>query len=77
MLLVTGVKMIEDKEFRDLFKIESSEHIQKIEDGLLRLEKEPDNQPVLEEVFREAAWASRYREHISQDRGHFRGCEKR
>ncbi|OGP30118.1 MAG: hypothetical protein A2073_07695 [Deltaproteobacteria bacterium GWC2_42_11] len=46
--------MIEDKEFRDLFKIESSEHIQKIEDGLLRLEKEPDNQPVLEEVFREA-----------------------
>lgn len=46
--------MIEDKELRDLFKIESEEHIRKLEDGFLRLEKEPKNQPLLEEVFREA-----------------------
>lgn len=46
--------MIEDKELRDLFKIESEEHIGKLEDGFLRLEKEPKNQPLLEEVFREA-----------------------
>lgn len=46
--------MIEDKELKDLFKIESEEHIGKLEDGFLRLEKEPKNQPLLEEVFREA-----------------------
>lgn len=46
--------MIEDKELRDLFKIEREEHIRKLEDGFLRLEKEPKNQPLLEEVFREA-----------------------
>jgi len=46
--------MIEDKELRDLFKAESAEHLQKLDDGLLRLEKEPNNQAALEEVFREA-----------------------
>ena len=46
--------MIEDKELRDLFKIESAEHISRLEDGFLRLEKEPENHALLEDVFREA-----------------------
>jgi len=46
--------MIEDKELRDLFKIESAEHISRLENGFLRLEKEPENHALLEEVFREA-----------------------
>jgi two-component system, chemotaxis family, sensor kinase CheA len=46
--------MIEDSEMRDLFRIESSEHLQAIEDGLLKIEKNPDNLPLLEELFREA-----------------------
>lgn len=46
--------MIEDKELRDLFKIESEEHLQKLSDGLLRLEKEPKDAKTLDEVFREA-----------------------
>ncbi|MCK9420608.1 MAG: hybrid sensor histidine kinase/response regulator [Nitrospirae bacterium] len=46
--------MIEDNELRNMFKIESAEHIQRLEEGFLRLEKEPGNAAVLEEVFREA-----------------------
>jgi two-component system chemotaxis sensor kinase CheA len=46
--------MIEDKELRELFQIESAEHIQRLEKGFLRLEKEPGNGAVLEETFREA-----------------------
>jgi two-component system chemotaxis sensor kinase CheA len=46
--------MIDDKELREIFKVESGEHIQRLEDGFLRLEKEPGNATVLEEVFREA-----------------------
>src|SRR4030067_3825991 len=46
--------MIEDKELRDLFKVECSEHLQVLENGLLRLEKEPGDKATLEEVFREA-----------------------
>ena len=46
--------MIEDKELRDLFKIESDEHIQRLDDGLLRLEKTPDDAALIEEMFREA-----------------------
>jgi two-component system, chemotaxis family, sensor kinase CheA len=46
--------MIEDSEMRDLFRIESSEHLQAIEDGLLKIERNPDNLPLLEELFREA-----------------------
>ena len=49
-----GVQMIDDKELRDLFKIESAEHIQRLEDWFLRLEKDPVNRAVLEESFREA-----------------------
>ncbi|OQX38055.1 MAG: hypothetical protein B0D96_00930 [Candidatus Sedimenticola endophacoides] len=46
--------MIDDKELCDLFKAESEEHIQNLEAGFLRLEKKPDDQPTLDEVFREA-----------------------
>jgi two-component system, chemotaxis family, sensor kinase CheA len=46
--------MIQDNELREIFKIESSEHIQRLEEGFLRLETEPQNTAVLEEVFREA-----------------------
>ncbi len=46
--------MIEDEELRDLFKIESEEHLQKLDEGLLHLEKYPDDQAALDEVFREA-----------------------
>ncbi|MEK7851758.1 MAG: hybrid sensor histidine kinase/response regulator [Deltaproteobacteria bacterium] len=46
--------MIEDKELRDLFKVESAEHLQALEKGLLRLEKEPGDKATLDEVFREA-----------------------
>ena len=46
--------MIEDKELRDLFKVEAGEHLQRLNDGLLRLEKNPKESATLEEVFREA-----------------------
>jgi len=46
--------VIEDKELRDLFKIESEEHLQHLDRGLLELEKDPKNQALLDEVFREA-----------------------
>ena len=46
--------MIEDKELAQLFKAESAEHLAKLDDGLLRLEKTPADQALLEEVFRES-----------------------
>ncbi|HET7831807.1 MAG TPA: hybrid sensor histidine kinase/response regulator [Gallionella sp.] len=46
--------MIEDKELRNLFKIESQERLQHLDDGLLRLEQTPADQGLLEELFREA-----------------------
>ncbi len=46
--------MIDDKELAQLFKAESAEHLARLDDGLLRLEKTPANQPLLEEVFRES-----------------------
>src|ERR1035437_2675144 len=46
--------MIEDKELAQLFKAESAEHLARLDDGLLRLEKTPGDQPLLEEVFRES-----------------------
>lgn len=46
--------MIADKELRDLFKTESEERLQHLDDGLLRLEKMPADQFLLEELFREA-----------------------
>lgn len=46
--------MIDDEELRLLFKTESEEHLQKLEEGLLRLEEDPGDRPMLEEVFRGA-----------------------
>ncbi|MEB0138618.1 MULTISPECIES: hybrid sensor histidine kinase/response regulator [unclassified Undibacterium] len=46
--------MIADGEMRDLFRIESGEHLQAIESGLLRMEKNPADSALLEELFREA-----------------------
>lgn len=45
---------IEDKELRDLFKAESEEHLQRLETGLLQLEKQPNDPVVLSDIFREA-----------------------
>lgn len=46
--------MIEDKELRGLFKVESEERLQHLDDGLLRLEKTPTDPSLLEDLFREA-----------------------
>jgi two-component system, chemotaxis family, sensor kinase CheA len=46
--------MIEDEELRNLYKVASSEHIQKIEAGILHLEKHPQDTNRLEEMLREA-----------------------
>lgn len=46
--------MIADKELRNLFKIESEERLQHLDSGLLRLEKTPSDQALLEDLFREA-----------------------
>lgn len=46
--------MIADKELRNLFKLESEERLQHLDNGLLRLEKAPADLPLLEELFREA-----------------------
>jgi two-component system, chemotaxis family, sensor kinase CheA len=46
--------MIDDQELRDLFKIESEEHLEKLDLGLLHLEKSPQDAARLDEVFREA-----------------------
>ena len=46
--------IISDSELRNLFRIESAEHIQKLESGLLQLEKHPAESALIQEVFREA-----------------------
>jgi two-component system chemotaxis sensor kinase CheA len=46
--------MIEDPQLHQLFKAESTEHLARLDDGLLRLEKNCADQALLEEVFREA-----------------------
>lgn len=46
--------MIDDPDLRRLFKAESGEHIARLDDGLLRLEKTPTDQKLLEELFRES-----------------------
>ena len=53
-MLQSRIKMIEDKERAKLFKAESAEHLAKLDDGLLHLEKNPTDQAILEEVFRES-----------------------
>ena len=46
--------MIEDEELRSLYKVSSIEHIQKIESGILYLEKNPQDKARIEELLREA-----------------------
>src|SRR3954470_8665092 len=46
--------MIEDLEFRSLFKTESQEHLQQLDEKLLSLEKDPNDRASLEEAFRVA-----------------------
>jgi two-component system chemotaxis sensor kinase CheA len=46
--------MIEDAKLRELFKAESEEHLQHLDDALLRMEKTPADQALLEEAFRAA-----------------------
>jgi two-component system chemotaxis sensor kinase CheA len=46
--------MIEDPQLHQLFEAESAEHLSRLDDGLLRLEKNGADHEVLEEVFREA-----------------------
>lgn len=46
--------MIEDAELRDIYKTASEEHLQNLEDGLLHLEKYPQDTSRLEDVLREA-----------------------
>ncbi|MGR9052430.1 MAG: hybrid sensor histidine kinase/response regulator [Gammaproteobacteria bacterium] len=46
--------MIEDTELRRLFKEESEEHLARLDNGLLRLEKTPNDAELLDEVFRES-----------------------
>jgi len=43
-----------DDELRDVFKIASEEHLQNLDDGLLHLEKHPDDRATLESLLREA-----------------------
>ncbi len=45
--------MIEDEELRNVFKIASEEHLQKLEQGLLYLEQHPGDSAKLEELLRE------------------------
>jgi two-component system chemotaxis sensor kinase CheA len=45
---------IEDEDLRDIYKITSEERLQKLEAGLLHLEKHPDDETTLEELLREA-----------------------
>ncbi|NOQ36814.1 MAG: response regulator [Methylococcaceae bacterium] len=46
--------MIEDENLRQMFKAECDERLQRLEQGLLQLEKDPTLKDCLEEVFREA-----------------------
>ncbi|MEO0853905.1 MAG: Hpt domain-containing protein, partial [Cyanobacteria bacterium J06648_11] len=50
---IPGTTMwIEDEELRSLYKISSAEHLQTIEDGLLHLEKHPDDEVRLTALMR-------------------------
>ncbi len=46
--------MIEDVELREVFQTASEEHLQKLDEGFLYLEKNPDDLEKLEELLREA-----------------------
>ncbi|MEG4067526.1 hybrid sensor histidine kinase/response regulator [Microcoleus sp. Pol11C2] len=45
--------MIEDQELRDVFKVASQEHLQKLDDGLLYLEQHPSDLAKVEQLLRE------------------------
>ena len=45
---------IDDEELRVIFKSASEEHLQKLEDGFLHLEKNPNEPAILEELMRES-----------------------
>jgi two-component system, chemotaxis family, sensor kinase CheA len=44
---------IEDEELREIYRVTSAEHLQKLEQGLIILEKNPDDRATLEEFLRE------------------------
>jgi two-component system, chemotaxis family, sensor kinase CheA len=46
--------LIEDEDFREIYKTTSEERLQKLEAGLLYLEKQPNDESTLEELLREA-----------------------
>ncbi|MBS0016253.1 MAG: hybrid sensor histidine kinase/response regulator [Arthrospira sp. SH-MAG29] len=46
--------MIEDDELREVFKIASEEHLQKLDDGFLYLEQNPNDRTKIDELLREA-----------------------
>jgi two-component system chemotaxis sensor kinase CheA len=46
--------MIDDPELRGLFRAESEEHLQTLENGLLRLESQPADTRILDDLFRSA-----------------------
>ena len=46
--------IIEDEELRELYKVSSSEHLQKLESELMLLEKNPEDSNAIEEFLREA-----------------------
>lgn len=46
--------MIQDDELREIYKISSQEHLEKMETGLLELEKNPNELSSIEELLREA-----------------------
>lgn len=46
--------MIQDDELREIYKISSQEHLEKMETGLLELEKNPNKLDFIEELLREA-----------------------
>ncbi|MBR8827360.1 MAG: hybrid sensor histidine kinase/response regulator [Gomphosphaeria aponina SAG 52.96 = DSM 107014] len=52
--IVPVIKIIEDEELREIYKTSCEEHLEKLEAGLLHLEKHPDDLERLEELMREA-----------------------
>jgi two-component system, chemotaxis family, sensor kinase CheA len=44
---------IEDDELRELYKVASADHLEKLERGLLSLEKQPDDSSILDSLLRE------------------------
>jgi two-component system, chemotaxis family, sensor kinase CheA len=49
-----AASFIEDEELREIYKISCRERLQRLETGLLRLEKHPEDEATLEQLLREA-----------------------